>query len=154
MSVSTNAYICFGIKLDEDVDLPWADYEDVDDWWLEVTGFKPTVEVIDEYGFFRDGMDEDGPDVAKYYEEKNAWRKDHPMPIDLVNYCMASSPMYIVAIKEEVIDAWRGDPTEIHPGTLLGSGEQEAVLLNFCRKYQIDIGDEYPKWWLCSYWEQ
>jgi len=153
MGVSSDGLIAFGIPFEEDFQFPWNEkYEgDIDAWWLEVCGFKPTLYPYTDEGEYIEGYTEKiGND---YYEEKRAFRNEHPLPIEQRNYSCDSYPTYMLCIEDSVISASRGYPEVINPENLAGDeelGDWEKILTDFCEKYEIEMPSE-PKWYLFSY---
>lgn len=155
MGVSTNGVICYGIEFDEDTSFPWDDekYEgDIDNWWLHgVIGFKPAVEIYGEDGNYIDGKEPSDEVLDAYYAEKRAAEDANPLPVELVNYCSADYPMYIIAVPSTIKRALRGYPTWFEPAALTVTDEEKASLLAFCNTHGIVTLAE-PSWWLSSYW--
>lgn len=161
MGQSTNGQICFGVLLGAEEDLhgslPWLmDDEgegEFDDWWFEVVcGFKPTSQCpYDESGHYLPGMHRGHPAVEAYSAERWDFQKAHPCPFELVNFCSADSPMFILALKDVGLAARRGDPTRFDPQSafLLKEGAA-STLVDFCKKHGIEFAGG-PAWWLSSY---
>lgn len=155
MGVSTNGVICYGIQFDEDTEFPWNDdkYEgDIDSWWLHsVVEFKPSLEIYGEDGNYIDGKVPSDEVINAYYAERRAAENANPLPIELVNYCSANAPMYIVAVPSTIKRALRGYPTWFEPTALTVTDEEKAALIAFCEAHGI-VTLEEPMWWLSSYW--
>lgn len=149
MGQSTNATILFGIPFDEGFDFPW---EDIDDWWLKVSGFKPSVEIYadTESGYIND-VNPDQKIISQYYDEKRIFKENNPLPVHLEHHCHHECPMYILAVPGTVKTAYRGDVEKFDPKDLTVSDEQVKELLEFCKKYGIEH-EETPTWCLVSYW--
>lgn len=153
MSTSTDGQICFGILIEEGGDLPWEDDEYggyPEDWWEEINGYQKPFEIYDEKGGRLPNITENM--VDEYYAHNRQWHKDNPLPFELVNYCSCDYPMYILTLPETRMNANRGYPEPFEPNDLVVSAERAMELVHFCEKYGIDIGEEYPRWWLSSYW--
>lgn len=162
MGQSTNGQISFGVLLGAEEDLqgilPWLKDEDgegdFDDWWFEVAcGFKPVSQYpYDENGNYLPGMGRDHPAVKAYSAERYAFQKANPCPFELVNFCSADVPMYILAVKGVGDTALRGHPTQFDPKSafLLQEGAASS-LVDFCKKHGIEFQGD-PAWWLSSYW--
>lgn len=89
MSVSTDGQLCYGILCGEDIEFPWDDQQydgDIDLWWATICGFLYDQEYLD-------------------------FLTNHPLPVELVNYCSAGYPMYILAVPLSGTSARRGYPT-------------------------------------------
>jgi hypothetical protein len=157
LGVSTDGQICFGIKLEEGVELPWDQDEwenDIETWWRDgVCGYKPPFEMFDAAGEWIGGKEWPMEKRKEYYSHRDQFELSMPkLPIELVNYCSANCGMYIIAVPGTVNSCSRGYPQAFGPGDLEATEDQRLLLLEFCRKYEIEIGDEQPKWWLSSYW--
>ena len=156
MSTSTDGQICFGVLIEEDADFPWEDEEwdgDIEDWWLRgIHGYKPPFEMFDEYGEWIGGQRWPDEKREVYYRVKREFREAHPLPIELVNYCSAEYPMYIIAIPESCLTANRGYPKEFGPNLVDRDVSNWCVILkHFCKAYGIEYKGD-PTWWLSSYW--
>ena len=151
MGVSSDGLIAFGIPFEEDFEFPWNEKHegDIETWWLDVCGFKPTLyPFTDEGEYIKDYTDKM---VNDYFAEKHAFQKEHPLRIELRNYCHGDYPMDMLCIKSSVITANRGSPTELNPENLTARGEDwTKILTDFCKKHEIEIPSE-PKWYLFSY---
>ena len=149
MGVSTNGIICYGISFEEDFEFPWDD--DWDEWWIKICGYKPLFEMYDEKGEYIAGMKPAQEDRDKYWDHKYKFKKEHPMPVEIVTHCSGDYPMYIIAIPRTVMSASRGYPLEFFPDDLKDTLEDENILLQFCKDHGIEH-EEMPKWWLASLW--
>jgi len=90
--------------------------------------------------------------IEKYYKEKREFEGNAPkLPIRLVNYCSGNYPAYILAVPNTFKVARRGYPESFHPMDLKVTLREIDTLLEFCRKYDIEVGGE-PQWYLSSYW--
>ena len=157
MSQSTDGHICFGILLEEGAGpFPWDEddeygYGDIEEWWRKINGYKPPFEIWEEHvAEYLPGVTLEMKD--EYYNHRRDWKKVNPVPVELVNYCSCDYPMYIIALSETCKNANRGYPEAFEPNDLVVSAERAMELINFCKKYGIDMGEEYPRWWLSSYW--
>lgn len=164
MGQSTDGQICYGIAFPDGFSFPWDDHEK---WWREVNGYKHPFKLYnnDESGYIGGVRDEKKIDA--YYDHQHAWDKEHPFPVELVNYCSGDCPMYILAVKETCKNNSRGYPEKFNPAELKVTEEQKQSLLDFCNKYLGEKisehnNDEYisednkivlePEWYLTSYW--
>jgi hypothetical protein len=153
MGVSSNGLIGFGIPFKEDFEFPWNEKHDgdIDDWWLDVCGFKPTLYPFTDKGdYIKEYTEKIGND---YFNERIAFKKEHPLPIEILNYCSDDYPMYMLCIKDSIITASRGYPEGINPEYLAGEeelGDSAKILMDFCKKYEIKIPSD-PRWYLFSY---
>ena len=150
MGVSTNGQICFGVMLEEGVELPWG--EDIEEWWRKVNDFKDVHEPWTEEGEYAEGWEERDPRFKEYYDARREWLKKNPLPVALVNYCSGDYPMYILAVPETFIQCSRGYPTEISvPDSFIVTIDQATAVLDFIEKYEIEC-DKKMRWWLSSYY--
>ena len=150
MGISSNGLIAFGIPFEEGFQFPWNEKNegDIEAWWLDVCGFKPTLyPFTDEGEYIKGYTDKMGND---YFAEKHAFQKEHPLPIELQNYCHGDYPMYMLCIEDSVIRASRGFPNELNPENLTAKEDWAKILTDFCKKHEIEIPSE-PKWYLFSY---
>jgi hypothetical protein len=157
MSVSTNGILCYGIALDEGIELPWMNEKsdnDIETWWVEeVNQWTPPFQLYNEDGEFLGGRKPPQERIDAYYNDRRKFVEDHPkLPIELVLHCSCDYSMYIISLPELVMTAYRGSPKEIVPDRLVVGNEVDEKILSFCHKYGIDIGNKIPKWWLCSLW--
>jgi len=152
MGISTDGQICYGVLV-EDKELPWGEeYDwDIEDWWLDMQGYKPPFRLYDEKGEYLDGKEPPRSKIEQYYREQREFIKSHPIPIEEVNYCSAEFPMYILAIPRTCIFAGRGFPEAFNPADLVVSDEEKQKLVDFCNTYGIEFEGE-PQWWLSSFW--
>lgn len=148
MGVSTDGIVCFGILLDEDVELPWESGEweedsDIEGWWRATRGYQEPFVIADW-----DAVSDD--QMRAYYEHRREWEEEHPCPVEPVNCCSGEYPMWILAVPGSVQTAHRGLPQTLEVPTVHeAAGEQ---LLKFCVTYGIEIEEgNKPQWWLCSY---
>jgi len=176
MSTSADGQICFGIMLEEGTELPWnsGEYEDdndMDGWWINgICQFKPEhpiyaddeiyaqrmavakTHVDRENAIYLHGKRPTKEEYAPYFNEKNAFEAAHPLPVAEINYCSGEYPMIILAVPTSIKVAYRGSPEAFDPAELVVSPDKVAALIEFCKTYNIEIGNEQPKWWLSSYW--
>ena len=155
MGVSTDGEISYGILLgeNEDGELPWDTFEDIEEWWLmDVMKFKPSVELYDSDGGYIGGVRPDAAIISAYYDEKFAFKKANPIPVELTNACSGDYPVWILGLAGKGMVANRGYPVVFDPTALTVTNEEKTMLLDFCTTHGIDIGDEQPKWYLSSYY--
>ncbi len=141
MGTSTDAYIFYGILLDEEQEIPWGGRggsegpEDVEEWWLELHGIK------------RDDLEH----WNDWRERANKHLAHNPLPFEEVNYCSLESPMIALAVPSTVIKATRGDPTTIEQWDFVCSAGE---LLHFAANIKkLGIAEmPAPRWYLSSYW--
>ena len=161
MGQSTDGLLIYGVALPEEVVLPWEHNEE-GEWWLKESGYVPTFQPFDGKGEYREGVDKDDPRVNAYFDERNAWRKSHPLPVAIHTHCSCEYPMFIVAPHDCEITASRGDPEldvlpqmEILFKTDILVRQEKARV--FLKKYLDPLNDEPPSelefsWILASLW--
>jgi hypothetical protein len=139
MGVSTDGEIWYGVILGEqEEDFPWEEEGDIEFWWQE----KHSPGLMDL------------PTFEERHEERKRVEREHPLPVELVNYCSCDYPMYALAVPGVGLSASRGYPEKFNPYDLPQGEEMgEAVdrLLNFCHEYNIEFSDG-PSWFLSSLW--
>lgn len=154
MGVSTNGFICYGIAFDEDYTFPWGT-NDYESWWfINICKFKPTVEIYTEIGSYVNNKEPDQKTIDNYYNEYSKFKKDHPMPFDVENYCSGDYPMDVLVVNESVIKCGRGEPTEINFSDIQNKINNSNLksFMDFINTYIPDKKNTEPKWMLCSYW--
>ena len=154
MGVSTNGQLSYGVVVKEDYELPWENTlhrGDIDDWWLDARGFKPSVYPFDSDGNYAVGYGDKSPAVTQYFAEKRVWQAENPIPVVLVNYCSGDYPMYIIAAASKDFTAWRGEPEMVSLAEIRETDEAHAMLMCFLDEFGIQYEDE-PMWLLSSYW--
>lgn len=154
MGISTDGQICFGILLDDGIELPWdaEPYDgDIDEWWIrEIHGFKPSVEIFDESGMYLNGVAPDQALIDQHFTEISAARTAHPLPVELVNVCHSDEPIWIVAVHDWLLTANRGCPVSFNPADLVDTKQMRDALRDFVALAGIDTGEQQPNWWLSS----
>lgn len=154
MGQSTDGEISYGILFDEDFKFPWNKPEfenDIAEWWLYAVHQYPRPTFFNSNGEYLPGYHDDTQEVTEYYTAKFAFRKANPIPVQLVNYCSSTYPMYILALPNVGHVAHRGYPTVFNPAELVITAEQRQALLDFCQTYSIQHENE-PQWYLSSCW--
>ncbi len=153
MGLSTDGEISYGVRLEDDVELPWDEEYggDIDNWWLyEVLEYIETESPFDENGEYKNGVRDEAL-IKRWRNEKSAFEDSHPKcPYQLVNVCSGDYPNYILAISGTVKTANRGYPKQFNPSALIVTSEQTQALIDFCKKYKIQTEAE-PSWYLSSY---
>lgn len=125
MSTSTDAYLCFGVKVPEEFIEAFEGQGDEDEYEAE--------KLRNPLGY----MTYSGED-----ETVNG------ITITLVCHQSDDYPEYIVAPKGSVTWAWRGEPQEVK--SLEVAASWPAAIQAFCEKHKIPF--ERPRWLLASYW--
>ncbi len=136
MSTSTDAYLFYGVMLDEDTDF----LNEENDWdWERLYMIKLGIKEPD--------YTNDNKNYVIWRDKKNKIIKE--LGIDVVSHCSGDYPMYAVIIKETYKTAWRGSPVQIH--SLDYSVHWAKKINKFCEFMGIEINSKIG-WWLCSYW--
>lgn len=160
MTTHTNGQICYGVIISTEDDegeivFPWDKYEDgygIEDWWIyDALRYCNPFEMFTKEGGWIGGKEWPKEKIKQYYAERREFLAEHPLPVTLVNYCYIDEPLYILAIPETLIEAYRGSPEVFTPASLVVTDKQEAALLDFCKTYGIEYKGE-PQWYLSSYW--
>ena len=153
MSVSTNSEISYGYMVDEDTEFPWNSEPwegDIEQWWRDINGFKDMEGIYNDEGNYLPGVSDNDPRIDEYWDLRVKWMEENPLPVNLINYCSADSPMYILAVPGIGLKCLRGDPRIFSPSDLNVSSNEFQALTNFVKKYNIKVVD--LGWWLSSYW--
>jgi len=154
MGQSTNAQLCYGIAFDEDTEFPWHGEQfdgEIEQWWRELLGYKPSFEIYDEDGNYLGGVEPSKEKIKAYYAERDQFDKDHPsLPVEVVSHCSGEYPMYILAVPGTLQIAHRGYPEIVKPENLYVSPGRVDALVAFCNAHGIQVSP--PEWWLSSNW--
>lgn len=156
MSTHIEGIVCYGILFDEGFVFPWdkkfeeededdeVESGDIDEWWEKVNGYTNPHEVTDWSANTRQQNL-----IDKYYDYKNTWKKEHPLPVELVNMGSDIQPIYILAVAGTVQTGYNHEPKEFHPPSSMVDASQ---LLEFCKKFNIPIQNKaVPKWYIGCY---
>ena len=142
MGMNAYASICFGIALEDGVELPWNDekYRDgIEEWWRDVNNFvSPVPCPFDPRGNYLPGFGSDHPQVNDYFDAVHVWDKANPLPVEIVDFCSCEYPMYIIAVLGSQSYTDWGDPSPIDPTKLTVTPKEIAVLLDFLDEYGIE----------------
>lgn len=151
MGISTDGILCFGIMLEEEIELPWGK-DDIEDWWIyEVKGYKNLYEVYDDKGEYINGVKPAEEVIDKYFEARRKFKEKNPLPISLVLHCSCDYPLYIVSLPHLNFYAERGYPEKIDPEKLNVKTRDVDLIVNFCKEHNLETVGE-PNWYLCSLW--
>lgn len=160
MGQSTDAILCFGVPLPEDLELPWQDDDeeddaDIEDWWRKLTGWVPPCEPFVD-GEYAPGFSQNDPRIREYFDSRRRWLDQHPLPIELIGHCSSECRMYVVALPGTLRCASRGYPELIALSELLR--ETEVVPMSFYEFLDTHLPEwrdwcaDGPQWILCSDW--
>jgi hypothetical protein len=153
MSRTVEGIICFGVLMDEESQVPWNQKEysyDIDDWWLfGICKFKPTEEIFNKDGSYIDPKPT-RKQIDGYFNEERKFKKDHPLPIQIVRIGNSEEPRFIIAAIGTVTMGHLYDPYVLPAACMDVKTEDVDILLHFCIQYQIEyIGK--PSWYLAAY---
>lgn len=145
MGVSTDGQIHYGVVFEEYFEFPWDNPEfegDAEDWWIKKTGWK-----------WEGNTD---PRTKAYFDSYFKWKKDHPLPVEIVNYQSGEAPAYLLAVPGTGLVARRGYPERFDPKQLSEMIDTNK-LSTFMFFVRYHIGEEYIidgklGWYLTSYW--
>lgn len=158
MGNNADGQISFGLLIDEDFTLPWdsSTWEDegIDHWWRDINGFVDKHTPFNKEGNYAEGWSQDDPRFKEHYDRRTEWLVDHPLPVDVINYCNGDQPMYLLAVPGVGKRCSWGDPELFTLQELCASIIPEKVdaLIAFVKKYEIDTIYGKPQWFLTSYW--
>ena len=139
MSTSTNGQICYGIAFEQDAEFPWDERGDIEDWWVyDVLGFKHSFELFDDNGNYINGVKPSEERPGEYFDERQEFWKNKPLPVEIVNYCSCDRPVYILAVPGTMFNNYRGDAVQFEPKLLRVDTEKKEAFLDFCRKHGIE----------------
>lgn len=137
MSVSTDAILYYGIELGETFATDW--YELSEQWQKAHAPQCP-----------KDKSDYKTPEWNTWRKAKAEWEAT-PENIRIDTHCHFDYSMYFASVHRHYRKAYRGDPLEIDPATLVATDEDRAMLKKFLEWAHVPYTGE-PKWTLCSYW--
>ena len=154
MGQSTNAEIAFGVDFGEIEGegryFPWSGDEHegcIESWWRDFKGF---VNPISEPNWGKIHTAEERVQISLYFDTRHEWDKNHPLPVELISHCAGDYPMYILAVPDTHVLAYRGDPVTIDAESFRRKPDARAFLV-FCEDHEIDLPKE-PAWLLFSDW--
>jgi hypothetical protein len=150
MGTSSDGCICLGVMYDEDHEFLWDNYEQPVDWWREHEGYKPPFELYDSDGAWLNGIEPSTEQCREYYDHRDQWDKDNPIPFDMHNYHSDDCTMFIMAVPGTNKVALHGYPSELNSSNTFNVdiGNLERFF-NFCTALNLP---REPKWYLYSYW--
>lgn len=143
MGVSTNAYIAFGINIDEG-ELPESIETLIEEGKIEE--FWQDDLAAYEGGLVYNG--EEGERYDEFWNKKQELVKNYPVEIEM--HCHYDCAMYVVAVKGTCLSASRGFPTAFGPDHMTKVEQKDIdAFKTWCEKYGLE-GE--PEWLLFSYW--
>ncbi len=163
MGQSTNAYLYYGIALNEEAgDIEWPESWKDDDWedeYLRRTGMpeRPAFMAWTEEGDYgpyhvqdEDRTPEQEAECSAWYEER--WQRLNDCPVEIDTHCSGDYPMYFITPCESVTRAFRGYPKTFHilPTRQAEWGAQLREFIDLM-DLQIEEGEATPMWTLASY---
>lgn len=145
---STDAKLAYGFELPKDISLE-INPEEIG--YEDEFGPEDIGEIWGQIYAARHGL----PPSKKPYEEiaykKYASKRDvieKASGIEIIHHCSNEHTMYIVAIADSVVTAWRGYPKKIS-SLEIGPNWDEQIE-SFCKIMKLKY--KKPHWLLCSYW--
>jgi len=159
MGTSTDGIIAFGVVCEEgyefpwDMELPYCENGEIEDWWLYIHDFFNTSDYpFTPEGEYKEGLGNNSPEITEWFKKKDAFLKEHPVPVEKENYCSDGCPMYALVIPGTAFRANRGyaakfDVEELTKVTVKDIEEFKG----FLDKYEVGYDTE-PSWLLMSYW--
>ncbi len=142
------AIILYGITTEAPE--PWAKYDDIDDWWMDITGFAPSVAPFTPDGQYAPGFDANSPEVDQLSADQSAWKKSHPMPVSII-HTWAKPVLTHIAVRGTVIRADWDEPQPIGKPNLgnMVSFNETAHFIAWMRDYLPDVEPD-PTWLLVA----
>lgn len=132
MGTSTNGILLYGFSLEEEDSKPWN--------IMDSSG--------EPYEDYEEALDTVLGTTDKEWKERSEARE--ALGVDLELHCSYDYSMYMVAIKETVVTAYRGSPVKV--ATRPPEEDWDKKLRVFCKLLKINIKGLKPAWWLCSLW--
>ena len=150
MGISSDGQLSYGIPFDEDFVFPWSEYVDgeIYEWWEVENGYTPLYHVFSG-GEYAPGFTKDDPRVYEEYDNNNRWRKENPIPIELVMYCSYDYPTYLIAAPEYNYSVSRGYASKIRLPSHEEIAKYRKTIVDFCNKWGIEMPCE-PDFYLTS----
>jgi hypothetical protein len=138
MTVSTGGQIGYGVVCEED-----ASFLGNKNHLTTLThGGDIFTATSRPLGFMANTLAERGEEsvIDEYFDHREAWQKEHPLPVEIQNVCSADCPQYLIAAVGTTINCNRGYPTEISKEALEVSEEAKAALMDFLTWHNIEYG--------------
>lgn len=156
MGSHPNGEISLGIAFPIDFVFPWED-ESVENWWIKVKGFKPTLYPYTEEGAYITPKPSD-EQIALYHQEKKDFLEANKLPFEEVTCYSYDYPSRILAVPKTTITAFEGVPEALDFNKLLLQEKELKneidALVNFVQEYieELDDIDLEVKWYLSAYY--
>jgi hypothetical protein len=135
MGNDASATICLGIAIENGFEFPWQG--DIDEWWIkEVCKYVPPFEIYTKDGNFINGKRPDEKVIEEYYDHKNKFEKEHPLPVTIVRNGAGDYDSGIILAVNNTVQSNDWDtPVDI---------KELNKFWKFCKQY-LDM-DVEPKW--------
>ena len=161
--MSAYGRITYGVLFEEGYEFPWGNdsyWEGIEDWWVyQICGYKNPIELYKENGEYINGERPSQEEFDLYYDTRTEFFVEHPLPIEVVDYCCEGCPVYMIVVPGVSMSSCDGDVEEIDLQKLTVTQAENDRLIEFCEKYcQPTEGSYYefpvmdPKWHLSSYY--
>ena len=156
MGQSLRAQVAYGWRIEFDEygeepvrPLPWDEEDDIDDWWLQQTGFP----VESPYG--PDGNTDPGEEAsAAYWAARRVWLNEHPIPIEIERAGVTDYSMEVIIRPageafEASFEGWKASPL-----TLAADLDADAIAAAeaFIRDHDLPVTGEFGPHISASYW--
>jgi hypothetical protein len=168
MGFDATAIICYGVRLDEDFEPPWGDgidEDDIEEWWMEVNGYKELPGVFTETGSYTPELkakiaslprgssarrEHDIPEIDAYWDHHRAFKESMPsLPVGLefFGHTDGHTESVLVVPGSVLREDWGPHDFEM-PEV---SDEAKAALLKFLEDHKIETDGE-PRWMIGAYY--
>jgi len=149
MSISSDGHISYGYLMEDDTELPWGD--DLDNWWRKLNGYVPPFEIYSDShpSGYVGGKKPPQNKIDEYFDHRNAWDKDHPLPVEEVNSQSYDYPLWILAVPGTYKSVSRGYPESFEPSELKVDAAKLSALDAFIAAHNIKPV-KGPAWFLGS----
>lgn len=156
MGVSTDGILCYGFFLLGDEEFGEEEYR-APRWLLDGDGEDAEEMCFDDFlakiygiphpGEWKEHCEQTKKKFSEYWEKKEKLEKE--VGIEIVFHCSDDYTMRILAVKESVHTARRGEPVELKQ-TISAKPEWREKLKSFCEKAGIEFQE--PQFILCSWY--
>ena len=147
MGVSTDAYLVYGIPLEEEDSYNlWLDGARFDTRYLDEEDIYYCLINNIDVGFLFEVFS-----YNELYEKIKEFKKQNCIsPFCIETHCSDNYPMHIIHVPDHLHSASRGYPEKIE--NLEVDKEKEQAFLDFVKKYAPELDTKQLGWYLCSYW--